>query len=104
MPAKPNKTLKLSHGMKSMRIPFLVYADLECLLLKQQSYQNNRNKSYTKRKAIHEKLYHFIIKKLAEEFKGEFECLGENTGKYISFSVPIKKEHDDDINKTITYK
>ena len=34
--------------------------------------------------------YHFIIKELAEEFKGEFECLGENTEKYISFSVPIK--------------
>ena len=36
--------------------------------------------------------YHFIIKKLAEEFEGEFECLGENTKKYITFSVPIKKE------------
>ena len=35
--------------------------------------------------------YHFIIKELAEEFKGEFECLGESTEKYISFSVPIKK-------------
>ena len=31
--------------------------------------------------------YHFIIKELAEEFKGG------NTEKYISFSVPIKKEH-----------
>ena len=39
---------------------------------------------------------------MAEEFTGEFECLGENTEKYISFSVPIKKEHDN--NKTITYK
>ena len=36
--------------------------------------------------------YHFIIKNLAEEFEGEFECLGENTEKYITFSVPIKKE------------
>ena len=35
--------------------------------------------------------YHFVIKKLAEEFKGEFECLGENTEKYIAFSVPLKK-------------
>ena len=26
--------------------------------------------------------YHFIIKELAEEFEGEFECLGENTEKY----------------------
>ena len=36
--------------------------------------------------------YHFIIKELAEEFEAEFECLGENTEKYITFSVPIKKE------------
>ena len=36
--------------------------------------------------------YHFIIKELAEEFKGQFECLGENTEKYITFSVPIKKK------------
>ena len=28
--------------------------------------------------------YQFIIKELAEEFEGEFECLGENTEKYIT--------------------
>ena len=36
--------------------------------------------------------YHFIIKVLVKEFDGNFECLGENTEKYITFSVPIKKE------------
>ena len=36
--------------------------------------------------------YHFIIKNLAEEFEGEIECLGENREKYITFSVPTKKE------------
>ena len=36
--------------------------------------------------------YHFIIKELAKEFEGEFECLIENTEKYVTFSVPIKKE------------
>ena len=46
--------------------------------------------------------YYFIIKQLAEEFKGQFECLGENTEKYITFSVPIKKEFES--SKTITYK
>ena len=46
--------------------------------------------------------YHFIIRKLAEEFKGQFEWLGENTEKYITFSIPIKKENDN--GKTITYK
>ena len=46
--------------------------------------------------------YHFIIKLLAEEFKGHFECLGENTEKHITFLVPIKKEFHN--GKTVTYK
>ena len=29
---------------------------------------------------------------LAEKFEGKFTCLGENTKKYITFSVPIEKE------------
>ena len=29
--------------------------------------------------------YNFVIKELAEESEGEFECLGENTKKYITF-------------------
>ena len=36
--------------------------------------------------------YHFIIKQLAEEFQKQFTCLGENTEKYITFTVPIEKE------------
>ena len=45
---------------------------------------------------------HFIIKQLAKEFKVQFKHLGENTEKYITFSVPIKKELDN--SKRITYK
>ena len=45
---------------------------------------------------------HFIINQLAEEFKGELNCIGENMEKYITFSAPIKKKCDD--GKTITYK
>ena len=29
--------------------------------------------------------FHFIIKELAEEFAGQFKCLGENTGKMYNF-------------------
>ena len=36
--------------------------------------------------------YYFIIKNLAEVFKGQFECLEENAEKYITFSVPVKKD------------
>ena len=46
--------------------------------------------------------YHFIIKELGKKSEGQFECLKENTEKYITFSVPIKKEFDN--GKTVTYK
>ena len=36
--------------------------------------------------------YLFIIKDLGKEFEGNSKCLGENTEKYITFSVPIKKK------------
>ena len=39
--------------------------------------------------------YHFIIKYLVREFKGYFERLGENTAKYISFTVRFKKVIND---------
>ena len=35
---------------------------------------------------------HVIIKELAEQFKKQFTCLGENTEKYIVFTVLIEKE------------
>ena len=54
MPTKFNKTLKYNYGEKSLKTPFALYVDLEFLLLKQQSCQNNSNRSYTERKAIHE--------------------------------------------------
>ena len=38
--------------------------------------------------------YHFIIKQLAEDFKGQFECLGENTEKYILMMIVVKKENN----------
>ena len=43
-----------------------------------------------------------MINQLAEEFKGELNCIGENMEKYIIFSVTIKKKCDD--GKTIAYK
>ena len=35
--------------------------------------------------------YHLIIKELAEKLKKKFTCLGENSEKYITFTVPIEK-------------
>ena len=224
MPTKGNNIIKYNHGEKSMKVPFVIYADLECLLEKMSTCINNSNESsitktnkhipsgysiftscsfdesktklnyyrgddymkkfckdlrehtikiinYEKKKNIpltaEEKIdyndqevcyicekefdtinkknykvrdhchytgkcrgaahnvcnlrykvpkeipvvfhngstydYHFIIKELVKEFEGNFDFLGENTKKYITFSVPLKKkiEHK---NLEITYK
>ena len=222
MPTKDNNIIKYNHGEKSMKVPFLIYADLECLPEKMSACKNNPNESstikinkhtpsgysiftscsfdesrnklnyyrgkdcmkkfckdlkehatriinYEKKKIIpltkEEKInyndqqicyickkefdtidkknykvrdhchymgkyrdaahnicnlrykvpkeipvvfhngstydYHFIIKELVKEFEGHFDCLGENTEKYITFSVPLKIENK---NIEITYK
>ena len=195
MPTKDNNAIKYNHGEKSIKLPFVVYADLECLLEKMSTCYNNPEENYyrgedcmarfckdlrehatkiinyekkdmiplTKKEEEnynnqkvcyickkefdksdkkHHKVrdhchytgkyrgaahnicnlrykipkeipivfhngstydYHFIIKELVKEFEGNFECLGENTEKYITFSVPIKKKIENkDIE--ITYK
>ena len=45
MPDEDNKILKYIPGEKSLRIPFIIYADLECLLRKVNTFQNNPEKS-----------------------------------------------------------
>ena len=46
--------LRYLPGEKSLKAPFTIYFDFECLLIKEQSCQNNLEKSYTERKAKHE--------------------------------------------------
>ena len=224
MPTKDNNTIKYNHGEKSMKLPFVIYADLECLLEKMSTCINNPNESsttkinkhtpsgysifthcsfnesksklnyyreddcmkkfckdlrinptkiinYEKKKmnslTTEEKIhynkqkicyicekefnnndkknykvrdhyhytgkyrknicnlrykvpkeipvvfhngstydYHFIIRELVKEFDGNFDCLGENTEKYITFSVPLKKKienKDIEINYKIKF-
>ena len=48
--------------------------------------------------------YPFIIKELANEFKGQFKCLWGNNEKYKTFSFPIEKETrnvDEDGNEDV---
>ena len=42
-----NKTLKYNEVQKSMKSPFIIYADLECLLEKMNTCHNNPEKSLT---------------------------------------------------------
>ena len=45
MPKEDNNILKYSHGENSMKVPFIIYADLEPLLEKMSTCHNNPKKS-----------------------------------------------------------
>ena len=47
MPTKDNNIIKYNQGEKSIKLPFVVYVDLECLLEKMNTCQNNPNESST---------------------------------------------------------
>ena len=53
--------------------------------------------------------YHFIMKELVKLLKKKFTCLVENTERYITFTVSIKKEvtridkHGKRIKKNVSY-
>ena len=47
MPTKDNNTIKYNHGEKSIKLPFFVYADLQCLLEKMSTCYNNPEESST---------------------------------------------------------
>ena len=51
---KGKNILKYYSGEKSLKAPFALYADFECLLIKEQTFQNSPEKSCTERKAKHE--------------------------------------------------
>ena len=48
--SKEHEKIKCLPGEKSLKILFIIYADLECLLKKVRSCQNNPENSYTEKK------------------------------------------------------
>ena len=47
MPTKDNNTIKYNQGEKFIKLPFVIYADLECLLEKMSTCINNPTESST---------------------------------------------------------
>ena len=47
MPNENNKIIKYNQGEKSIKLPFIIYADLECLLEKMSTCYNNPRESST---------------------------------------------------------
>ena len=53
MPNEDEKILKYNPGEKSLKVLFMIYADLECLIRKIDTCQNDPKKSSTEKKAKH---------------------------------------------------
>ena len=62
MPEEYNKILKYNKVEKSMRVPFIIYVNLECLLEKMNTCHNNPEKSLTTKKKIntHHLAIHYL--------------------------------------------
>ena len=50
MPNESNKISKYIQGEKSLKAPFAIYSDSECLLKKRHSSENNPDESYAEKK------------------------------------------------------
>ena len=47
MPSEHTKILEFNQCQKSDKVPFIIYADLECLIEKIDGYKNNPQNSFT---------------------------------------------------------
>ena len=79
MPTKNNNTIKYNHGEKSMKLPFVIYADLECLLEKISTCINNPNESSTTKINKHVPSGYSIFTHCSfDESKNKLNCYGKD--------------------------
>ena len=55
------KFLTTTPGKNSLKVPFIICADIECLLQKINTCQNNHEKSYTEKKVVHKASVYSLI-------------------------------------------
>ena len=53
MPNENNNILKYNSEERSLKVSFIIYADLECFFVKIDASQNNPERTYTENKAMH---------------------------------------------------
>ena len=74
MPDEYDEKLRYSHGEKSLRAPAIIYANLECLLEKMHSCQNNPEKSYTDKKKHTSSGYSIFTSCSFDPTKNKLDC------------------------------
>ena len=116
MPTNDNNTIKYNQGEKSIKLPFIVYADLECLLEKMSTCYSNPEKSSTNKINKHTPSGYSIFthcsfdksKNKLNYYRGE-DCmkkfckdLGEHATKIINCEkkdmTPLTKEEEENYN------
>ena len=122
MPTKDNNTIKYNHREKSKKLPFVAYADLECLLEKMSTCYNNPEESSTTKINKHTPSGYSIFthcsfdksKNKLNYYRGE-DCmtkfcndLREHATKMINYKkkdmIPLtKKEEENYNNKKVCY-
>ena len=71
MPNDDNKILKYNYAENSLKVPAIIYSDLECLLEKMHSCQNNLKKSSTEKKLSSSMKWSDLRQPLFMTFKGQ---------------------------------
>ena len=117
MPSPSNNIIKYSQGEKSLELPFIIYADLECLLKKIDTCKNNPEISSTTKINQHVPSGYSIYTNCSFDksnnklscYRGE-DCmkrfckdLKKHATKIIDFKkktiIPLTKEEEDNYNK-----
>ena len=106
MPKEYNEILKYNNGKKSIKVPFIIYADLESLLEKMSTCHNNLEKSSTTKVSKHTASgYSMFTNCLSDTTKSKLDsyrgknrmknfCQGlkEHAAKIINYQNKKKKE------------
>ena len=108
MPEEDNKILKYNPGERPMKVPFIIYADLECLLKKLKTCHNNPEKSSTTKINKHTSSGYSTKNKL-DYYRGKIclknfcQDLGEHATKIIDYEkkeiIPLTKKEEKKYNK-----
>ena len=110
MPNQDNKIIKYNQGEKSVKSPFIIYADLECLLEKISTCYNNPGKSSTTEINKHTPSGYSLF----DYYRGK-DCmkkfckdLREHATKIINYEkkdmIPLtKKEEENHNNQKVCY-
>ena len=107
MPTKDNNAIKYNQGEKSIKLPFVVYADLECFLEKMSTCYNNPEESSTfkinkHRPSGYSILTHFSLDKSKNKlnyYRGE-DCMTKFCKDLREHATKIiMKKRYDTINK-----